>query len=417
MLEVAPFAAIRYSPAQFGGDLSDVVAPPYDVLDRAAKDKLLTRNPQNIVAVDLPHIPPKSRGPNHCYDESKRLLDAWLTDGVLVRERQPALYVYHQRFEHAGRGFTRRMFIVRVRLRPFEDGVILPHERTFGGPKEDRLALMEATRCNLSPVFALYADPADHVGAALASARSGPPDALATMDGVENELWVVTEPETIERVQSIMADNHLYIADGHHRYTTAMTYRERVASEQTDPLPSDHPANFTMMVLACMDDPGCLILPYHRAIAGVEFSELMSCWAEGTKPATDDDADLIVHDGRSGQATPLHYSVRHKLKELEPEQCDPWYDLDAAYLHRYLIDELLVAKGGMEPDIRYATSEANAIAIARDETGVGPGVALLTRATPMQHLRRVSEAGGLMPQKSTYFHPKLATGLTINPLA
>ena len=412
MPEVAPFAAVRYDHDQLGGDLSNVVAPPYDVLNQTNKDELLARSDHNIVAIDLPHLPPKSLGPADCYQRSKNLLDAWLADGTLVQESQPALYVYHQEFEHDGQRYTRRMFIARVRLHAFEDRVILPHEQTFGGPKEDRLALMEATRCQLSPVFALYSDPADRIGTAFAESSSRPADVKANLEGVENRLWIVTKPAAIAKVQAHMADNSLYIADGHHRYTTALTYRQKVMQRHGGQLPADHPANYVMLVLASMDDPGCLILPYHRALAGVGISELLAAWSQGTERVPADEADLVIRDGRSGEEIPLRYSARQKLRQLDPDQCDPWYDLDAAYLHRYLIDNLLESALSTKPDVRYVKSAAAAISVATKESGV----ALLTRATPIAHLRAVSDAGGLMPQKSTYFFPKLATGLTINTL-
>lgn len=412
MPEVAPFAAVRYNHGKLGGDLSNVLAPPYDVLDQANKDALLARSDHNIVAIDLPHLPPKSLGPTDCYQRSKGLLDAWLADGTLVQESQPALYVYHQEFEHDGHRYTRRMFIARVRLHAFEERVILPHELTFGGPKEDRLALMQATHCQLSPVFALYSDPADRIGSAFAIARTRPADVKANLDGVDNRLWIVTKPDAIAKVQAHMANERLYIADGHHRYTTALTYRQQAAQESNGNLPDDHPANYIMLVLASMDDPGCLILPYHRVLAGIGISDLLAAWSAGTEKVEPDDADLVIRDGRSGEEVPLRYSARPKLKQLEPNQCDPWYDLDAAYLHRYLIDSLLNSAMGAEPDVKYVKSADDADSVAAEVSGV----ALLTRATPLQHLRAVSDAGGLMPQKSTFFYPKLATGLTINTL-
>ncbi|MHC4610708.1 MAG: DUF1015 family protein, partial [Planctomycetota bacterium] len=164
MAEIRPFQAIRYDQTRWGGDLSNVIAPPYDVLDQSDKEALLSRSDHNIVAIDLPHIPPKSAGPPEVYQRSAQMLDGWLESGALVRESQPALYVYHQVFEHDGKRYTRRKFIARLRLVPFSEGIVLPHEQTFGGPKEDRLALTKATRCNVSPVFALYTDPQDAVG-------------------------------------------------------------------------------------------------------------------------------------------------------------------------------------------------------------------------------------------------------------
>jgi len=413
MAEIAPFAAIRYDLTKTKGDLSALLAPPYDVLDGEDKEALLARSDRNIVALDLPHIPPKSAGPAAVYDASAKLLREWLADGTLIRDQQPALYLYHQEFCHAGKTYSRRKFIARVRLQPFSEGVILPHEQTFGGPKEDRLALMKATRCNISPVFGLYGDPEDRVGTAFAATAQGEPDALANLEGVTNRMWIVTDPATVQTVVSALAAQKIYIADGHHRYGTALNYRDCCAQELGAALPADHPAQYVMMVLGSMDDPGSLIIPYNRTLARIDLDTIVSAWQPGVEPTGAEQADVVLFEGATGKEVPLRFTDRPKLKELETGQVAPWYDLDAAYLHRYLINVLLREKLGSEPQIRYTKSAENTKQVARNENGVG----LLVQATPMAHLRAMSEAGGLMPQKSTFFYPKLATGLTINPLA
>ncbi|RME37269.1 MAG: DUF1015 domain-containing protein [Planctomycetota bacterium] len=417
MAEVQPFAAIRYEFARLGRDLSDVLAPPYDVLDQADKDALLSRSERNIVAVDLPHIPPKSAGPQTAYAQAAETLARWLEDGTLIRESQPALYVYHQVFQHQGTTHTRRMLIARVLLQPFSDGVILPHEKTFGGPKEDRLALMKATRCQLSPIFGLYTDPQQAVAGMIERFTSGAPTARGALDGVENRVWIVTDAETISAVSAAFAEKRIYIADGHHRYGTALMYRDFLAEREGGALPENHPARFVMFVLANMEDPGCLILPYHRALSGIGAAELLDAWKEGVEPASEG-ADLVIVDGATGAERPVRFARREVLRRLEPEQVEPWYELDYAYLHRYLIDELLgdrvgESAGSSRVKVHYVKSEEAARRMARETAGA----ALLMKATPMAHLRAVSEAGGLMPQKSTYFYPKLATGVTLYPLA
>ncbi len=411
MAEIRAFRAIRYDHIRLGGDLSSVIAPPYDVLDQRDKDELLARSDRNIAALDLPHIPPKSLGPPECYARSADSLEQWLKDGTLTRETQPALYLYHQVFEHGGKQYTRRKFFATVRLVPFSEGVVLPHEETFGGPKEDRLALTKATKCNMSPVFGIYTDPEDAIGQAFATIASRDPDATATMDGVENRLWIVTNSSTIERVAGLMGPKRVFIADGHHRYGTALNYRNWLAKEQGD-LPADHPANYVLMVLGSMNDPGSLILPYNRVLVGPDASltNLTEAWADGTEPSDAASADLVLHAGADGAERPLRFTDRARLDQLEPERSEAWRALDVAYLHRYLITELA---RGLELNVRYVKSADDARALAREEKGV----ALLLNATPMEHLRGVSEAGELMPQKSTYFYPKLATGFTINPLS
>lgn len=411
MPQVMPFRAIRYDLKKTEGDLSRVIAPPYDVLDQRDKDRLLAQSDRNIVAVDLPHIPPKSAGPPAAYEQAAKTLQSWLDDGTLVQEETPAIYVYHQTFEHAGRRYTRRKFFARVRLHPFDDGVILPHEKTFGGPKEDRLALMKATRCQLSPIFGLFTDPEDRTGAALAPEIDRAPDVHATMEGVENRMWIVPRSAVIDRIGAHLADRPIYIADGHHRYGTALNYRDGLAKAQNG-LADDHPANSVMFVLGSMDDPGSLILPYNRVLHDVSLGAILDAWSPGVEEVKEGACDLVLHDPAAGARVRVRFTNRGVLAKLAPDECGPWHKLDAAYLHRYLIDELLRDKIGVEPSVGYEKSEAAAVESATQRHGV----ALLVNATPMAHLRAVSEAGGLMPQKSTYFHPKLATGMTINPL-
>ncbi|MCH8148666.1 MAG: DUF1015 family protein, partial [Planctomycetes bacterium] len=247
---------------------------------------------------------------------------------------------------------------------------------------------------------------------AFAAVAARSPDVSASLDGIDNRMWITKDAAVIDTVTTLMADKNLYIADGHHRYGTALNYRDWYAKGQGGSLPDDHPANYVMLVMACMDDPGCLILPYHRALAEIKLATVLDAWSAGTETCDREDADVVLVEGATGMEAPLRFTDRKKLMELEPDHCKPWYDLDAAYLHRYLIDEQLKRSLEAEPQVRYVKSEEMARKTAREKDGV----ALLVKATPMAHLRAVSEAGGLMPQKSTYFYPKLATGLTINPL-
>jgi uncharacterized protein (DUF1015 family) len=337
---------------------------------------------------------------------------AGLKEGTLIREPAPALYVYHQCFSHEGRELARRMIIVRGRLTPFSEGIILPHERTFGGPKEDRLALMRATMCNLSAVFGLYSDSEMRVLDALEMECRREPDAFATLDGVENKMWIVTDSAVHRQVGSIMADKKVYIADGHHRYETSLHYRDELAAAGRAPLGHDHPARFIMLVLAGMEDPGCIILPYHRVLVGAKLETVLRAWAAGTAPCSENQADLTLVEGASGRRAALRFTDRQKLRSLDPRQPAAWYELDAAYLHRCLLDVFWADEAG-PPRVEYVKSSDEALRVAQARNGV----ALLMNATPMAHLRAVSEGGGLMPPKSTYFHPKLATGLTINPLS
>lgn len=422
MAEIAPFQAVRYDFAALGGDVSDRLAPPYDVLNQDDKDRLLARSDRNIVAIDLPHVPPKSLGPAERYQRAADTFNAWRRDGTLIRESTPAVYIYHQVFEHAGRSYTRRMFTARLRLEEFTVGNVLPHEETFGGPKEDRLALMKATAANLSAVFAVYRDPQDEVGTLLCEASQREPDAVGTIDEVENKVWILKDNSVIDRVVRAVAKENVYIADGHHRYLTAMNYRNSI----TEPRPSGsgfpelaagHPANYVMVVLGSMDDPGSLILPTHRVLletGDLSLDGLVRGWSDGVATTAKGDQDMTLFHGASGEERHVRFTNRAALAKIARDKSAAWCGLDVAYLHRYLIDELWkrCGRGDLPPKIGYAKAEQDARRIAARESGF----ALLCKVTTMEQLRAVSEAGDLMPQKSTYFYPKVATGLTINPL-
>jgi uncharacterized protein (DUF1015 family) len=428
MPEIAPFRALRYSPSRFGRDTSNLIAPPYDVLTAADKAEMLGRADRNIVAVDLPHVPPESAGPDAVYADAATRLRGWIDDGTLIADAEPAIYVYHQIYEHGGRQYTRRKFFARMRLEPFGTGTVFPHERTFGGPKEDRLKLMQATRCQLSAVFGLYSDPTNAISRLL-NPGNRPADVVATMAGVENRMWLVQDATTIDAVKQAMAGRAVYIADGHHRYGTALNYRDQLNAAKE--LPLDHPARFVLVGFCAMEDPGALILPTHRVLSNfgsASPAKVLAALGQGIKlqPITadldqpesilpsDSPYDVAVFVASENRVEAGKFTDRAVLDQLAPEQSPPWRQLDLGYIHRYLIDELVTkqALGGTAPKISYVKLAADTIRIARETNGI----ALLTKPCTMEQLRAVSHANDLMPQKSTFFYPKLATGLVINPL-
>ncbi len=428
MPDILPFRGLRYNTDRFGRDVSRLISPPYDVLDADDKARLLAGSDRNVAAVDLPHVPPKTAGPDEAYQRAARQLDQWRDDGTLVRDAAPALYVYHQTYAHAGRSYTRRMFFAQMRIEPFGAGTVFPHEKTFGGPKEDRFKLMRATSCQLSPIFGLYSDPDDAV-ASLFDVANREPTVSAELEGVGQRLWAFDEPAAAERARGAMADRRVYIADGHHRYETAMRYRDTLLQERGG-LDDDHPARFVFTGFCAMEDPGCLVLPTHRVLGGfgeVRPSAVFAALQEGLATTTADPnvteaekliasargVDLGVYLAAGDRMYTATFTRRELLDRLEPERSAAWRRLDLAYVHRYLIDELVVgALGGRSPAIQYVKSAAKAVDLAREENGI----ALVCKACSMDDLRGVSEAGDLMPQKSTYFYPKLATGLVICPI-
>ncbi|MHC4441885.1 MAG: DUF1015 domain-containing protein [Planctomycetota bacterium] len=429
MPEITPFCGLRYNPQRFANQFSELIAPPYDVLDADDKTRLLNQHNANIVAIDLPHVPPNSAGPDQVYSQAAKLLDQWQTDHTLICDHKPTIYVYHQIYENQGQKFIRQKFFARMRLEELGQGSVYGHENTFSGPKQDRLKLMQATKCQLSAIFALYSDPENTVSKIL-KVKGQEPDMMAELDGVTNNLWVVQDTDTVKAVQKQLADRPVYIADGHHRYGTAMIYRDKVLAENSN-LPMDHPARFVLMGLCAMEDPGALILPTHRVISNfgkLDNQQILAALKNGLNITPADDNitdpkqllpdnssfDLGIYTPADGRMYKGKFTKQDIVADLEPEQSPAWQNLDLVYLHRYLIDELITQKtmGGNPPKVHCCKSIEKTIDKARQTNGI----ALFTRACTMEQLRNVSNAGNLMPQKSTFFYPKLATGMVINPL-
>ncbi|MEW6249517.1 MAG: DUF1015 domain-containing protein [Planctomycetota bacterium] len=427
MSTIRPLAGIRYA-TERSPDVSALIAPPYDIIDDAGKAELLRHSPQNFVRIDLPHMPPKAAGPAAEYEAAARTLEEWLRDGTMVRDGTPAIYVYHQAYEHDGTRYVRKMFFAALRLEPFGEGSIFPHERTFGGPKEDRLMLTKATRTNMSPIFGLYEDAANVVARRLEQGLPDRPLAQGVLEGVENRMWAVTDEATLAEAARLMAPKPTYIADGHHRCGTAMLYRDWLVQQQ-GPLPPEHPANFVLCVFCAMEDPGLLILPTHRVVPGVDVTaEVLQAGAALDVQRLDagNAAAALVALPRFGPQALAVYSATARsylmlrpkspdiLDRLEPQRTAAWRRLGLAFLHAYVLDRLVTQKlcGGKPAEIKYIKADEAAVEAAR----ATQGTAFLMQPTTMEELRGVCSAGDLMPQKSTYFYPKLASGLVVNPL-
>lgn len=429
MAQIEPFRAIRYSQT----DITNLIAPPYDILTEEDKQTLLRKDDHNIVAIDLPHTPPKTAGPDSAYERAAGTLTTWMDTRCLVRDEQPAIYAYHQTYTLGGAKLTRKKFFARLRLEEFGAGSVFPHEQTFGGPKEDRLKLTTATRCNLSPIFGLYPDPKNEVAALIEGAiHTGRPQQTAMLDGVENRLWAITDQPTIGRIRALLADKNIFIADGHHRYGTGWNYRQRYLEKFGTPAPDD-PVNFVLAVLGGMEDPGATIQPYFRSIVDVPkltadgleraLAETFH-WTRITLPTSAE--QLARQLSSAGPCSFAFYFAKEQvcavltprnpdlLVKYEPNRKPAWRRLAYAILHRYVIAEIIKPQfaGGEDPTIHYHKSLTDAI----NDSQAGGGIGVLMPATTMTELRDICTAGELMPQKSTYFYPKLATGMVINPL-
>ncbi len=444
MARIEPVAAIRY-PQQ---EQTKFISPPYDVLTAADKARLLAASPHNITAVDLPHVPPKNAGPAEAYQTAGRTLQDWLASGVLKRGTTPALFAYEQTYWHGGTEYHRRGLFCRVGLEEFgPQGAVHPHEQTFSGPKEDRLLLMRATNMNLSPVFGLYDDPANAVTGRLFSEVNGrKPTATAflpTQDGkgtVRSDLWEVTDTGTIRAVQDLLKDKHIYIADGHHRYTTCLTRRRELAQAAPGGLAGDHPANFGLFVLVAMQDPGLIVLPTHRVVSGLkEFSvagflkagakfvtQLPGAWSgaqladlEHKLPAMGPHA-MGIYDPAKDQAIAVAPLSADPLAGLAGEadlhgKSAAWRQLDVAILQYLIFGAIVKPSFAGGKDLHWAfPHEADEVHSLCQSGEYQAG--FLLQPTPLESVRQLCNANELMPQKSTFFYPKLATGMVINPL-
>ncbi len=417
MADVQPLRALHYDPAVVGS-LADVVAPPYDVIDAPQRAALIARSPFNVVAVDLP------KGDPDPYLTASELFESWQLQGALTRDREPALWAHTQDYTGPdGQSRTRRGFFCRVRIEDYGPGRVRPHERTHPGPKEDRLRLTRATRANISPIFSLYSDPSHTAWDALAPATAAAPWGEVTdADGTVHRVWRVSDPEAIVTVQAATRDAELLIADGHHRYETMQAYAEEVGGE------GEH--RYILMCLVALEDPGLTVFPTHRLVRGLDderqaaLEQALARDFEITEVSSDDvtpepgrgPLQLGLVDERGGRARRLTLKDQAIADVALSGHSEAYRELDTGVLEALLLKGAL---GLSDEDIShfnglfYARDTAEALAL------VSSGeydAAFLMRPTPVGQVSEIAAAGENMPPKSTYFFPKLLTGLLFNPL-
>ena len=417
MADVQPLKTLRYDPA-VAGPLEDLIAPPYDVIDDEGRAELAAKSPHNVVELDLPPS----------YEAAAETLDEWRQSGVLTQEDEPAIWALRQDYSAPdGSSRSRNGFFARVRVEDYGAGRIRPHERTHPGPKEDRLRLTRATRANLSPIFSLFPDVGGAATETLAHAMGAEPFAeVADGEGTHNTLWRVADPEQIAALQAALADAELLIADGHHRYETARVYADELGGE------GDH--RYVLMFLVALDDPGLLVFPTHRMLTGLkddtekqlairdvarrDFDIEQLDDARALEPPADGDR---VTFGYMDSFLKRPFRLTLKDQKIADDALagmpEPYRRLDTAVL------EALVLRGALgmsEDDISHLRgldySKNLSDAIERVESGAADA-GFFMRATPVEQVREVAEAGESMPPKSTYFFPKVPTGLVFNPLA
>jgi len=431
MPDIRPFRGIRYDMARVGA-LAGVVAPPYDVIDPALQDRLYDASPYNVIRLELNRDEPGDTPESGKYARAARTLKEWRREGILREDGAPTFYLYEQTFEVEGQQHTRKGFLARVRLEPFGEGQIYPHEQTLAGPKADRLALFNATQFNLSPIFGLYPDAdAEVIAAVEAGRRDRTPLEAVDHLGVINRLWPITDSATHTTVSGLLTPKSIFIADGHHRYETGLAFRDALAaSGQLGG--DDDPAHFTMMMLVGMSDPGLLIQPTHRlanGYAGLSVDALHDALAsefdvvdKGEGPAAARAAwediemggvqDMLafgtVADGRWITARLRSDAA---MDRLAADHGPDWRALGVSILHVLVLDHLLLKHGGS--DCRYV-HRLDEVLAAIDTRACD--LACLVPPAGMEHVEAIASNGEKMPPKSTYFYPKLLSGLVLNPL-
>lgn len=427
---VNPFRARIYGRTA-GSDLTSLVAPPYDVVSPAKRAELIQRDPHNVVLLELPDGPLDAALPGNRYENGRATWQEWYAEGTLVDDESPAIYVVEQAWIQDGKPVRRRGFVAAVKLHPFAEGVVLPHERTLPKALSDRLELTRATAANLSQVFCLFSDPAGATDAIFDAVIAGVPMFTATDDdGVACRQWAVRDPETIDAIAHLTGSGALFIADGHHRYTTALAYRdERRAEDAAAGLaPLDPAYDYVMATLVNMDDPELVVLPTHRlARAAGEFDSgaFWEAMAEhfvlsepaGEATAAPESPDRAAFLVRTADGTTRFARLRDDVDPalvISDDHTDAWKRLDVTVLQEMVLRPLL----GITPDEPATLERLSFAKDAHEALKVeGADVAFILNATRMAQLRTVALAGETMPQKSTYFYPKMISGLLFRSLA
>ena len=432
MANVQPFHGLRYNLEQIG-DLSAVISPPYDVISAAEQFLYHHSSPYNVIRLEFGEERPEDSPGDSKYTRAATTLAGWLRDGVLIREERPAFYLVEHRFPYQDSVRSRFSLIARVRLEDLSSGRIRPHEMTMRGPGEDRLRLLKSCHANFSPIMGLFR----HQGAGILSLFPNTINkpALRAVDnyGVAYSMWMVTDEKAVARVSAFFANKTLYIADGHHRYETALAYQQ----EQRAACPSytgEEAFNFVMMTLTDADDPNLIMLPTHRLVRGlnperlaqlkeelsVYFdeellsplptpSETLKCWTETLKEQRGTTFGLY---GLEGQHLCLLMARQEMMPPVQPSVLQ---DLDVYILHRVILRQMLgIDSPEREEDcLEYAR---NGLEVLSRVDAREYQLAFLINPAPISSVLAVADEGVRMPQKSTYFHPKTPAGLVINPL-
>ncbi len=440
MADIAPFKGILYNAKQIG-NIADVVTPPYDVITESGREAFYRRHPHNAIRLDKNKPEPTDTEIHNVHTRAAACFRDWQNKNILVRDAEPALYLTSVRFRANGRENTRLGLIARVRLEPFEKGIILPHEKTFSKVKTDRLALIKSCHANFSQVFSVFADTGGVLNMLKETVvNTVPMFSFDDDNGHHHLMWRITNPQVHAYVKQALTDCRLYIADGHHRYETALNYRKW--RQQQDPeIDKDHPAGFIMMYLADMNDPGLIILPSHRLVSAIPasvqqgFIRQAASWfdiasfpfdpapSESCLEVLEDAMQTMPHEHKFGVfIKDLSHFYVLSLKPgimasvLERHVPAPLLELDVTILTHLILFKLLGLDEALldnEQKIAFTSRKIDAV------TAVSQGkcdMSFILNPTTNAQVRMIAENGLVMPRKSTYYYPKALTGLVMNTL-
>lgn len=435
MAIIKPFRGLRYNQGVIT-DMASVMTPPYDVISPQEQERYYQIHPNNIIRLDFGKDLPGDSEKANKYTRAAEFFRAWRKEGILRQEDSPAIYIYDQEFLSGNIWLTRRGFIALVRLEPFDKGSIYPHEQTLPGPKADRLKLTQSCRANLSSIFALFPDETNEIDADLLAMTSTKPEVDFVDDtGVKNKLWVIKEKQTIDRLVGRMKEKPLFIADGHHRYETALVYKEQMQKEHGGSQ-ADLPSDYVMMVCVSMNNKGLKILPAHRLVRNIKDFRLdrilpvlhesfriellgkgcavKDCMARlNNAPETH---AFIMYAGQEDAYYKLSLNSEKIIDTIFANDHPEWRHLDAGILHGVIINKVL----GIAADdvtikeyVKYVKEETEAVSLVRSGQYQ---LAFFLKPTRIEQVKEIASARKVMPPKSTYFYPKLITGIVINSL-
>lgn len=446
MARIAPLRGLRYNLAKITA-LEDVVSPPYDVIDEQSHNALLKKNPYNMIQLDLTKsVDAAGNQSDERYQKARQTFEHWQQEEILVRDPLPTVYLYHTEYSiPSGKKFIRKGLLALAGLAEFAEGVVKPHEKTFRGVTTDRLRLLDTCQAQFSPIFSLYSDPAGQVMALLEAAKPAAPlYSVSDHDGCRHTLWAISDAATLAEITRQFAAKALYIADGHHRYTTALQLRE-LMRERSGAVAADSPYDYTMMYLCGMEDEGLSVLPTHRLVrlpaqttvealaaamqSGFEVEEI----GGGTREFLVGEVLARMDENEQGTMFGLYHpgADRCFLLTLKPglmaqtcagKQPEALQELDVVVLSELVLDSILGLSHQRCEDeslIHYYPDPDEALDAAVKESladGQGTPVLFLMNPTLVSQVQRVADEGLVMPHKSTYFYPKVLTGLLINPL-